>query len=124
MNPINREDPNAVRLRKVAAITHTITLQLDSAPALPLPFGVTQFVPYRAVVTIEHDSNGDLLVQEIELTGHRAKKDGTMSALSSAGRWLRRVNHEGEVHYGYDEHEDHPYVLNVADRALAIVEGM
>lgn len=121
MNPINLDDPNAVRLRKVASITHTLTLELDNAPALPLPFGVTEFIPFRAVVTIEHDSNGDLLVETIELTGHRAKKDGCASVLSSAGRWHRRVNVDGEVHYGFQDHEDHPYVLNVAARALAIM---
>lgn len=124
MNPINLDDSYAVRLRKVASITHTVTLEVDNAPALPLPFGVTQFIPYRAVVTIGYASNGEAVVECIELTGHRVRKNGTPSELASSGRWLRRVNAGGEVHYGYDAHEDHPYVLNVADRSLAIVEEM
>jgi hypothetical protein len=123
MHPTNPDDPFAVRLTAVATVTYTVGLMVEAPTVdMPVPHSDIRMIPQRAEVVVERNlETGELFVYRLEITGKRAKKDGTPSLLSISGQWYRRHNYEGGITYGHHQCADHPYVLNLIDRAIAVV---
>lgn len=122
----NLDDPGTAHHYAIRGLTFIMDMEFgELAPAVPVPFGAKgiHMIPRRAIVTMHRSIEGDIIVDEVELTGARARKDGTSSKLLSSGRWSRRWRGEDSFSYGYDEWEDHPFVLSVIERATAALRG-
>lgn len=123
---INLDDPGTAHHYAIRGLTFIMDMEFgELAPAVPVPFGAKgiHMIPRRAIITMQR-IGPDITVDEVELTGARAKKDGTASKLLSSGRWTRRRTRDGLGYvYGYDEWQDHPFVLSVIRNATAALRG-